>query len=320
VNSDLVGKYVNIASRCAGFITKRFEGSIRQPGDAFNYGATSRGINPDSLLAEMVNRKNEFVNLYEGREFSKLIREVMVLTDRTNQWIDDVKPWDVAKTPGSDNRLHAICSVGINLFRVLSIYLKPVLPTLVEQVEQFLSVAPLKWSDLDHVLDGHVIQPYQHLLTRIDPKQVKKLIDANKESLQPTPQAHSQQRHAQHQENTMETATQPSTISIDDFSKVDLRIAKIVQAEHVEGADKLLKLTLDIGNGQRTVFAGIKSVYDPTQLVGRLTVMVANLAPRKMKFGLSEGMVLAASDPEGKSPGLFLLSPDDGAQPGMQVN
>jgi methionyl-tRNA synthetase len=314
VNSDLVGKYVNIASRCAGFITKRFEGSIRQPGDAFNYGATSRGINPDSLLAEMVNRKNEFVNLYEGREFSKLIREVMVLTDRTNQWIDDVKPWDVAKTPGSDNRLHAICSVGINLFRVLSIYLKPVLPTLVEQVEQLL-----KWSDLDHVLDGHVIQPYQHLLTRIDPKQVKKLIDANKESLQPTPQAHSQQRHAQHQESTMETATQPSTISIDDFSKIDLRIARIVNAEHVEGADKLLKLTLDIGNGQRTVFAGIKSVYDPTQLVGRLTVMVANLAPRKMKFGLSEGMVLAASDPEGKSPGLFLLSPDDGAQPGMRV-
>jgi methionyl-tRNA synthetase len=199
---------------------------------------------------------------------------------------------------------------------VLSIYLKPVLPTLIKQVEQFLSIAPLKWSDLDHVLDGHVIQPYQHLMTRVDPKQIAALIEANKESLLPTPQAHSQQRHAQHQESTMETATQPSTISIDDFSKIDLRIARIVNAEHVEGADKLLKLTLDIGNGQRTVFAGIKAAYDPAQLVGRLTVMVANLAPRKMKFGLSEGMVLAAGPGEKD---LWILSPDEGAQPGMRV-
>jgi methionyl-tRNA synthetase len=156
-------------------------------------------------------------------------------------------------------------------------------------------------------------------MTRVDPKHITALIEANKESLQPAPQAHSQQRHAQHQEHIVEAATQPTAISIDDFSKIDLRIAKIVNAEHVEGAEKLLKLTLDIGSGQRTVFAGIKSAYDPAQLVGRLTVMVANLAPRKMKFGLSEGMVLAASDPDGKSPGIFLLTPDSGAQPGMRV-
>ena len=313
VNSDLVGKYINIASRCAGFITKRFDGSIRLPGGAFNYGATSQGINPDTLLAEMLSKKDQIASLYEEREFSKLLREVMVLADRTNQWIDDVKPWEVAKNQEFDSRLQAICSVGLNLFRVLSIYLKPVLPVLVEQVEKFLNIAPQRWVDLDQILNNHKIQPYQHLMTRVDPKQVEALIEANKETLQmnttPPPAPAS-----------VADGAQGSTISIDDFSKIDLRIAKIANAEHVEGADKLLKLTLDLGAlGTRQVFAGIKSAYDPAQLVGRLTVMVANLAPRKMKFGMSEGMVLAGSDLDGKTPGLFLLSPDSGAQPGMKV-
>jgi len=317
VNSDLVGKYVNIASRCAGFVSKRFNGKMVLPGKYMNYGADKFGLSTNELPGMFSAKSGLIANLYEGREYGKALREVMALADQANQYVDDAKPWELAKTSENDARLQEVCSVALNLFRMLTIFLKPVMPRIAEQVEAFLAIPSLSWNDANRALTNHTITPYKHLLTRIDPKQMTALTEANKESLKPVPPPHSQQRHAQHQENVVEAATQPATISIDDFSKVDLRIAKIVNAEHVEGADKLLKLTLDVGTlGTRQVFAGIKSAYDPEALKGRLTVVVANLAPRKMKFGLSEGMVLAAS---GDSPGLFLLSPDSGAQPGMKV-
>jgi methionyl-tRNA synthetase len=202
------------------------------------------------------------------------------------------------------------------MFRLLTVYLKPVLPKLASEIEAFLNIAPLKWSDAQTLLPSeHVINEYKHLVTRIDPKLIEAMTEANKQNLAPTTDTHSPSRHAEAQQRVI--APIAETISIDEFSKVDLRVAKIVNAEHVEGAEKLLKLTLDIGEANpRTVFAGIKSAYDPAKLVGRMTVMVANLAPRKMKFGLSEGMVLAAS---GDTPGLFILSPDEGSQPGMRI-
>jgi methionyl-tRNA synthetase len=309
VNSDLIGKYVNIASRAAGFIAKRFEGKL----------ATT--LSDTSLLGQLRKSSAEIAALYSAREYGKAVREVMHLTDLANQYVDEHKPWELAKQEGQEARLHEVCTVSLNLFRLLTLYLKPVLPKLAADVEAFLNVPPLTWADADTLLLGHAINPYQHLMTRIDPKQVEAMIEENKASLGPAPDAHSQARHGEKQQHEAEagTAIAPiaETISIDDFSKIDLRIARIVNAEHVEGADKLLKLTLDIGEGRtRNVFAGIKSAYAPEKLVGRLTVMVANLAPRKMKFGLSEGMVLAAS---GETPGLFILSPDDGAQPGMRV-
>jgi len=316
VNSDLVGKYVNIASRCAGFVTRLFDGRVTDQG-LFEYGAQGAGVKADSLIRQFAGKAAEIGSLYDGREYGKALREIMTLTDYANQWIDDSKPWELAKQPGEHRNLHRICSLGLNLFRVLTLYLKPVLPKVAEEVERFLNIPALTWSDAATVLpDGHEIRPYRHLLTRVDPKQVAALVEASRETLLPTPQPHSQQRHAEHQEHVVETQTLPGTITIDDFNKVDLRIAKIVDAESVAGADKLLKLTLDVGDGTRTVFAGIKTAYDPETLKGRLTVAVVNLAPRKMKFGVSEGMVLAAG---GEGPGLYLLSPDSGAQPGMRV-
>lgn len=315
VNSDLVGKYVNIASRAAGFISKRFDGKLT---------VADESLAPYAAIREAAPRIAE---LYEGREYSKALREIMALADTVNQYVDTVKPWELAKQEGQEAALHAACSNALNLFRLLTILLKPVLPALADRVAAFLNVAPLAWSDLDTLLAaGHVIQPYQHLMTRIDPKQVDALVEANKASLAPAPTAapHSEQRHGEKQQQAAQDGATAAAagphISIDDFMKVDLRIAKIVEASHVEGADKLIRLLLDIGEEKpRQVFAGIKSAYDPATLVGRLTVMVANLAPRKMKFGLSEGMVLAASDPEGKTGGLYILSPDSGAQPGMRV-
>ena len=310
VNSDLVGKYVNIASRSAGFIAKRFNGQLA-PADA--------SLPAIRAIQEAAPRIAE---LYEAREFGKAVREIMALTDAANQYVDSVKPWELAKQAGRDAELHAACSNALNLFRLLTVMLKPVLPVVAGKVEHFMNLAPLAWSDAGSLLAaGHAINAYEHLMTRVDPKLIDKLVEANKESLAPAPEATSPQRHAQHQQNEAKAETTGADLcTIDDFMKVDLRIARIANAEHVEGADKLVRLTLDIGDGRpRNVFAGIKAAYDPAQLVGRLTVMVANLAPRKMKFGLSEGMVLAASDGDGKVPGLFLLSPDSGAQPGMRV-
>jgi methionyl-tRNA synthetase len=321
VNSDLVGKFVNIASRSTGFISKRFDGKL-----------AACPANP--AIQALQDKAAEIAGYFDGREYSKAVREIMALADIANQYVNDEKPWEIAKQAGQEARLHEACTVALNLFRLLALYLKPVLPKLTEAVEDFLNIAPLAWNDSQSLQPaGHAIQPYSHLMTRVDMKQIDALVEANKQSLE-TPPAPARHAEAQvHQENKAVTDTktvppspQPSpaggegVISIDDFSKVDLRIARIANAEHVEGADKLLKLTLDVGAlGTRQVFAGIKSAYAPEALVGRLTVMVANLAPRKMKFGMSEGMVLAASDPEGQTAGLFILSPDSGATPGMKV-
>ncbi len=310
VNSDLIGKYINIASRCAGFLTKYFDGELSLPdpsshdGKNLIHGATATG----QLLKE----------LYRQRDFSKALRDTMAAADRLNVAINDARPWDLARDDSKRKQLHEVCSTAIHGFYALSIWLAPVLPETARRVarEFFGLKRDFVWEDLK-VLPAR-INPYTHLMTRIDPKQIDALIEANKESLQAAPVQHSAQRHAQHQEQTVETIPS-ATIAIEDFAKVDLRVARIVKAEHVEGAEKLLKLTLDLGGPTRTVFAGIKSAYDPAQLEGRLTVMVANLAPRKMKFGLSEGMVLAASDAEGKTAGIYLLSPDSGAQAGMRV-
>jgi methionyl-tRNA synthetase len=304
VNSDLVGKFVNIASRCASFISKRFDGSLAAPS----------GL---GVLKDMQAVATDIAEFYDAREYGKALREVMLLADKANQFVDGEKPWDLAKQPGTEARLQQVCSDALNMFRLLALYLKPVLPKLAADVESFLRIPPLSWKDAGSLLpQGHRIDPYKYLMTRVERRQIDALVAANTESLQPAAQSHSPQRHAQHQEKQVETAVQPATITIDDFGKVDLRVARIVNAEHVEGAEKLLKLTLDIGTETRQVFAGIKSAYDPETLKGRLTVMVANLQPRKMRFGESQGMVLAAS---GEGPGIFLLSPDEGAAPGMKV-
>src|SRR5216683_3793703 len=283
VNSDLVGKYVNIASRCAVFINRKFAGRLAAARQDFAFSA----------------KAGEIASLYEQREFGKALREIMALADAANQFVDEQKPWELSKQPGAEQKLQEVCSVAINLFRLLTIYLKPVLPQTAAEAERFLNVAPLQWSDAGTLLAaGHRINEYRHLLNRVDEKQLDQLFDVA-----------SGPRVAKEQAVS-------DTISIDDFNKLDLRVAKIARAEAVEGADKLLKLTLDMGDGTRTVIAGIKSAYAPEKLEGRLTVVVANLAPRKMKFGVSEGMVLAAS---GDGPGIFLVSPDAGAQPGMRV-
>ncbi len=314
VNSDLVGKYINIASRCAGFL-KRFAGKL-------SGGTTVPCV--DSLQ----QHASQIREAYDAREFGFAIRMVMSLADQVNQFVNDAKPWEIAKNPAQEQNLHWICSQAINAFRLLTLYLKPVLPQLAENVEKFLNIDPLQWSDASTLLpDGHHINDYKHLMTRVEEKQLDALFEIEKE----TPKVTTSTPHPATPAKSGVTAPSPQPspskgegevsgspqITIDDFAKIDLRVAKIKMAEHVEGADKLLKLTLDVGAlGTRQVFAGIKSAYDPATLVGRLTVVVANLAPRKMKFGMSEGMVLAAS---GEVPGIFLLSPDAGAQPGMKV-
>ena len=315
VNSDLVGKYINIASRCAGFITKRFGGQLLTlAGDHW----TSHEW---KIEQEMIKAGDEIASAYEERDYARAIRKIMALADKANVYVNDFKPWELAKQEGQDARLHMICSAALKYFAILTTYLKPILPTVAEKVEKELFGVEFTWDNLAG-LPLEKINPYQHLMTRIDPKNIEAMVEENKQTLAPTPvtEAHSQQRHAAHQQQVAKaeeaaTGWEP-IIGIEDFTKIDLRIAKIVNAEHVEGAEKLLKLTLDVGTATRTVFAGIKSAYKPEELVGRLTVMVANLAPRKMKFGMSEGMVLAASDERG---GPFLLSPDSGAQPGMRV-
>jgi len=284
INSDLIGKYVNIASRAAGFLSKRFGGKL---------------VEADSkLVGEIQADAKNVADLYESREFGKALRQVMHWADQANAYVDQVKPWELAKKPGAEAALQNACSDSMQIFRLLTIYLKPVLPRLAKQVEGFLNVKELGWADAQALLPaGHAVGEYKHLMQRVEEKQLDALFGVEETK-----------------EKSVTTAT--SDISIDDFNKLDLRVAKIVKAEPVEGADKLLKLTLDTGGATRTVFAGIKSAYDPAKLEGRLTVVVANLAPRKMKFGVSEGMVLAAS---GEGPGVFLLSPDSGAQPGMRV-
>jgi methionine--tRNA ligase/methionine--tRNA ligase beta chain len=449
VNSDLIGKYVNIASRCAGFITRRFDGKLA-------------AVEPNPLLTDMQNAAHRIAECYESRDYGRALREIMFHADQANGFIAQVAPWDLARKPGQEAALHAACSEAINIFRLLTLYLKPVLPALAGAAESFLNILPMQWSDAARWLPaGQQIYEYAHLMMRLDPKQVNAMVEANNENLKstaPSPQpspadagegdihpspsgrragdegspshklplpeelldfarklrkeqtdaeqlmwlllrdrrlanAKFRRQHpvesngqnyvldffshehalaieldgSQHMEsekdkkrsealatkgirvlrfwnndvltktesvleaiwNTMNEKT-PSPlaplpegeglknlISIEDFNKVELRVARIVKAEHIEGADKLLKLTVDLNEGRtRTVFAGIKSAYAPEQLEGRLTVVVANLAPRKMKFGVSEGMVLAAS---GDQPGIYILTPDSGAEPGMRI-
>jgi methionyl-tRNA synthetase len=330
VNSDLVGKYVNIASRCSGFILRKFGGKLTDTISEGNRKWFNRFLfcqlnEEDTFLGRHVS----IAQFYDSRQFSKAVKEIMLAADVANQYVDRMKPWVLAKDPEMDTELHEVCSLALNMFRILTVYLKPVLPKLAAEAEEFLRVPPLTWKDANSqnrlLPDGHRIGDYQHLMGRLDHGQIEQLIEANKTSLQPAKQP------AQFAQSTAESPSSapPSTknekteagnalpeITIDDFARIDLRVARIVQAEQVEGADKLLKLTLDVGSGQRTVFAGIKRAYDAERLKGRLTILVANLAPRKMKFGISQGMVLAAGDQEG---GPYLLQPDTGAQPGMRV-
>ncbi len=289
VNSDLVGKLVNIASRCAGFINKRFDNRLTD-------------TLPDvDLYDAFIRSGEEIAALYEQREYGHAMREIMALADVANQYIDEQKPWVVVKERGREEEVRAVCSQGINLFRVLVTYIKPVLPHLAKKTEQFLACGDLDWEAIQKPLVAHRILPFKPLLHRVEEHAVNALMEEEKTPV------------------TKSDKGKPSTdktISIEDFSKLDLRIARIIKATPVEGADKLLQLTLDLGEETRNVFAGIKSAYSPEQLEGRLTVMVANLAPRKMRFGVSEGMILAAG-PGGEE--LFLLSPDEGARPGMRV-
>jgi methionyl-tRNA synthetase len=318
VNSDLIGKYVNIASRAAGFIAKRFNGTLL-PGHFLAQRF-------DDELPGLRTSAEEIAGYFEMRDYGRAVRKIMALADQVNQYTDTHQPWVLAKEQDKAEQLHYVCSMLMNAFRLLTLYLKPLLPKLAHRAEEFLNIAPLRWSDVGHLLEpGHPINPYEHLMNRVEAQQIDALLAANKESLAPAEEPPSQQRHAQHQQNAEDKMQQTAHISIDDFMKIDLRIARIIEAAHVDGADKLIRLSLDIGeteNGQmrpRQVFAGIKAAYDPTALVGRLTVMVANLVPRKMKFGMSEGMVLAASDESSQTSGLYILSPDSGAMPGMKV-
>ena len=312
VNSDLIGKFVNIASRAAGFLSKRFEGKL---GDVPEDGA--------ALLHQLRIERVSIERLYEEREYAKALRETMLLADRVNAYVDANKPWELAKQPGQDERLQGVCSVCIKAFRILTCYLKPVLPQLAQQVETFLNIAPLTFGNVGEPLhSGHVIGSYQHLMQRVTSDQLDALFE---------PPAQITQGPAATETVANELpggeAIAP-TIGIDDFAKIDLRIAKILNCSAVAGSTKLLQLTLDVGEvdeaGQpktRNVFSGIASCYKPEDLTGKLTVLVANLAPRKMKFGVSEGMVLAASHADEKAqPGIYVLEPFPGAQPGMRIH
>jgi methionyl-tRNA synthetase len=306
VNSDLVGKYVNIASRAAHFITQHFAGALHYAGDTADMLEAAR------TTADIVR------DSYDARETGRAMREIMAFADATNQLFDAAKPWVLAKDSAQRAELQEVCSRALYRFKVLSVLLAPVLPALTSRVAQdfFELGRPFQWADAAS-LPRH-IKPYTHLMTRVDAKQLDALFDTDKETATvttaiPPPAAATSPAPAA----APAPPAAPATISIDDFAKIDLRVARIANAEFVEGADKLLRLTLDIGAlGTRQVFAGIKSAYNPAALVGRMTVMVANLAARKMKFGVSEGMVLAAS---GEKPGIFLLAPDAGAEPGMKV-
>ncbi len=297
VNADLVGKVVNIASRCAGFINKHFDNRL------------SSHLTGEPLFREFAAAGSTLAQYYEIREFSHAMREIMTLADKANQYIDEHAPWVAIKESGREQEVQEVCTLGLNLFRQLIIYLKPVLPLMAEKVEVFLNSEPLLWSDAATPLLDHVINPFKPLMTRVEKAKIDAMIDDSKEHLEKT---------EGHPQPSGPLAENPiaATIQFEEFAKIDLRIAQILKAEPVEGADKLLRLELDLGGETRQVFAGIKAAYASEDLVGRFTIMVANLAPRKMRFGISEGMVLAAG-PGGKE--IFLLSPDEGAQPGMQV-
>ncbi len=294
VNADLVGKVINIASRCAGFIHSKFSGLLAE-----QIGATD-------LVQSFVDAGDSIATSYENRDFSRALRDIMGLADQANRYIDEHKPWVLAKEAGQEQAVQSVCSDGLNMFRLLIGYLKPVLPQMAADAETFLNIDPLTWQDRGELLIGHRINKFKPLMTRIESERVDAIIAASKEEPSEQPAA---------QDALPEAIA--AEINFEDFARIDLRIALIENAEHVEGADRLIRLTLDLGAEKRNVFAGIKSAYRPEDLIGKLTVMVANLAPRKMKFGVSEGMVLAAG-PGGKD--IWLLEPHPGAKPGMKVS
>jgi len=316
INSDLVGKVVNIASRCAGFISKKFDGKL------------SDSLADETLYQEFISASDSIADAYESRRYSKAMREIMALADLANQYVDEKQPWVLAKDETTLPEVQAICSQGLNMFRALITYLKPVLPELAEKSEAFLNAGELQWDSVAAPLLGTGINKFKPLMTRIEEDKVNAMLEANKVLLTKAATLQAKTATSKNTSNQKSDDTQLAqdpispTIEYDDFAKIDLRVVKIIKAEHVEGADKLLQLTLALGedgeNGveQRNVFAGIKSAYGPKELEGKMTVMVANLAPRKMRFGMSEGMVLAAG-PGGED--LFVLTPDDGALAGMRV-
>ena len=299
VNSDLVGKYVNIASRAAGFIARQFGGRL------YDFGSE-----PGAAWQAAAAVGKDIAEAYEKREFGRVVREVMALADRVNQGFDQAKPWELVKDPSRRDVLHRTCSEAIHAFFALTVYLAPMLPATAARVARELFGLERELSFDDRTLRPAAIRPFKHLVTRVEESQVDALFDAAS-----VPQAGAPQRHAEQQQHASKEQAVTDPITIDEFNKLDLRVARIARAEPVEGADKLVKLTLDLGDGTRTVFAGIKAAYAPDRLEGRLAVVVANLAPRKMRFGVSEGMVLAAGD----DAGIFLVSPDAGAKPGMRV-
>ena len=300
VNSDVVGKVVNIASRCSGFIHKRFDGKLAsihaEPG----------------LFAQFAAAESVIADLYESREYGKAMREIMALADKANQYIDDKKPWLMAKEEGKDHELHEVCTVVLNLFSLLVAYLRPVLPELAQNAEAFLNIPPQAWPNQPQPLLDHTINPFTPLMTRVEADKIVAIVEASKENLEPMPTA----AQTAKTENTPNYEPVADAIEIDDFVKIDLRVARVIKAQSVEGAEKLLQLTVDLGFETRNIFAGIKSAYSAEQLENRLIVVVANLKPRKMRFGVSEGMALAAG-PGGQD--IWLLSPDSGAQPGMRI-
>ena len=305
INSDLVGKVVNIASRCAGFISKKFEGKL------------SNSLADESLYKNFTDASESIAQAYEDRRYSKAMREIMALADLANQYVDEKQPWVLAKDEDRQQEVQDICSQGLNMFRAIMVYLKPVLPELAEKSEAFLNAGELQWDSVASPLFGTEINKFKALMTRIEEDKVNAMLEANKEQLAIAAdlQAKTSDKSTQSNSQLGQDPISP-TIEYDDFAKIDLRVVKILKAEHVKGADKLLQLTLDLGDEQRNVFAGIKSAYKPEELEGKMTVMVANLAPRKMRFGLSEGMVLAAG-PGGED--LYVLNPDEGAEIGMRI-
>ena len=309
VNSDLVGKLVNLASRTAGFISKRFDGKLAKIAD-------------NSLAETFLAKQDQIAEFYETREYGKAMREIMALADIANGFVADQAPWQLIKQEEQQEQAHQVCSIALNLFRILVTYLKPVLPRLSQDVEAFLQIE-LTWNSLNMDITGHEIAPFKAMMQRVDLDKVAAMVDASKDNLQVTQTPVDTNSKKADKADVKTTSGNPlqddpisDTIEFDDFAKLDLRIARIAKAEHVPEADKLLKLELDLGGETKQVFAGIKSAYSPEDLVGKLTVMVANLAPRKMRFGMSEGMVLAAG-PGGKD--LWILEPHEGAQPGMRV-
>jgi len=312
VNSDLVGKVVNIASRSAGFVMKKFDGKLN---DKWTAETTA-------LYQSFIDKSEEIAGLYESRDYGHAMREIMTLADKANEYIAEAAPWVLAKTEGKEAELHECVSISLNLFRVLMSYLTPVLPVTAEKSNAFLNLPNGHWNDIKTPLMNHEISKFKALLTRLEMEPIQKMVDASASSLSGASIAPDGKKGDKKAKPAKQAVDKPEfdalaeEISIDDFAKIDLRIAKIIHAEAVPEAKKLLKLTLDIGFEQRQVFAGIKSAYEPEELIGKLTVMVSNLAARKMRFGMSEGMVLAAG-PGGSD--LYILSPDDGATPGMRV-